>query len=87
MDPWEGKYETHKATDDVWIRENYPPPLLTFLEAVKRHREYAQPALLDNPNGMIHATFDVDLRTKKKVLNVYVDVKREQINKKVSVTK
>lgn len=54
------------CTDDVWIRKYYPEPTYPFLEAVRRHRDYASPEMTSNMDGVLMLEANLDLRTKKK---------------------
>ena len=56
-----------RPVDDVWIRKFYPPPRFSIEEALQRHQAFAQPAMLNNMNGLLYLDMRLDLTTKKKV--------------------
>ncbi|XP_064622242.1 large ribosomal subunit protein uL1m-like [Lineus longissimus] len=60
------RVNTRQVVDDVWIRALYAEPMYTALKAIEMHKEYAQPAMLDNMEGMIVAKMTLDFSTKKK---------------------
>ncbi|XP_025080807.1 39S ribosomal protein L1, mitochondrial-like isoform X2 [Pomacea canaliculata] len=52
--------------DDVWIRSYYPQIKLSIEESIIRHKEYADPTMLDNLEGFIYADMELDMKTTKK---------------------
>lgn len=56
--------------DDVWIRSYYPQIKLSIEECIIRHKEYADPTMLDNLEGFIYADMELDMKTTKKVKNI-----------------
>lgn len=56
--------------DDVWIRTYYPRQKYSLEEIIIRHKEYADPTMLDNMEGFIYADMELDMRTSKKVCHI-----------------
>ncbi|XP_052071512.1 uncharacterized protein LOC127709874 [Mytilus californianus] len=59
-------YYGEKPLDDVWISTHYPVPEYSLGEIIKRHKEYAQPAMFDQLDSRIYADMEISLRTSKK---------------------
>jgi len=53
--------------DDVWLREHYPPPMYTLVDALHMHRELAALDMQDNMSGLVYTELDLDMSKKKKV--------------------
>ncbi|XP_076460165.1 large ribosomal subunit protein uL1m-like [Babylonia areolata] len=52
--------------DDVWIRTHYLRPRFSLEECLDRHKEFAEPCMLDNLEGFVYADMQLDMKTKKK---------------------
>ncbi|XP_050394346.1 39S ribosomal protein L1, mitochondrial [Patella vulgata] len=52
--------------DDVWIRKYYPERRYSMADAIHKHRELAQPEMLNNMDGLIYAEMTLDMITTKK---------------------
>ncbi|KAK7502508.1 hypothetical protein BaRGS_00006461 [Batillaria attramentaria] len=52
--------------DDVWIRTYYPQPKFSLEETIIRHKEAADPTMLDNMEGLVYADMELDMKTGKK---------------------
>ncbi|BFZ03357.1 hypothetical protein BsWGS_06396 [Bradybaena similaris] len=52
--------------DNVWIRQHYPPQSYSFEETVEKHKAFAQPAMLNNMQGLVFMDMRLDLTTNKK---------------------
>ncbi|CAH1794016.1 unnamed protein product, partial [Owenia fusiformis] len=52
--------------DDVWFKLFYSPTIHDFNEAIEMHREFADPSMLDNMEGLVQVTFRLDFTTSKK---------------------
>ncbi|CAG2217463.1 MRPL1 [Mytilus edulis] len=59
-------YYGDKPLDDVWISTHYPVPEYPLAEIIKRHKEYAQPAMFNQLDSRIYADMEISLRTSKK---------------------
>ncbi|KAK3581810.1 hypothetical protein CHS0354_028817 [Potamilus streckersoni] len=60
------KFLAKKPEDDIWIHKFYPKPKFPIRECIIRHKEYADPSMLDNMDGCIHVNMELDMATKKK---------------------
>ena len=60
--------------DDVWIRAHYPRPQLSLEESLVRHKEFADPSMLDNMEGFVYADIELNMKTNKKVIRHVVCV-------------
>ncbi|KAL3876078.1 hypothetical protein ACJMK2_033959 [Sinanodonta woodiana] len=60
------KFLAKKPEDDIWFHKFYPKPKFSISECIIRHKEYADPSMLDNMDGYIHVNMEVDMATKKK---------------------
>ncbi|KAK7113391.1 large ribosomal subunit protein uL1m-like [Littorina saxatilis] len=52
--------------DDVWIRTHYPRPKFPLEECLVRHKEFADPSMLDNMEGLVYADMELNMKTNKK---------------------
>ncbi len=52
--------------DDVFVTELYKQITYSLVEAIDMHRETHEPSMLNEPNALVDATLELDLRTKKK---------------------
>lgn len=52
--------------DNVWVRKFYPKPKFSIEEALKRHKAFAQPAMLNNLKGIVYLDMRLDCSTSKK---------------------
>ena len=50
---------------------HYPRPRNPFSKVIEMHRELAQPAMMDNMQGMVYMDATLDMRTKKKVIPIH----------------
>ena len=55
-----------QIVDNVYIIEHYKERKLSFADALAIVRETHQPAIYDEPNALVEAKVELDLRTKKK---------------------
>ena len=58
--------------DDVWIRAHYPRPQFSLEESLMRHKEFADPSMLDNMEGLVYADMELNMKTAKKVKAFFV---------------
>ena len=58
--------------DDVWIRAHYPRPQFSLEESLVRHKEFADPSMLDNMEGLVYADMELNMKTAKKVKAFFV---------------
>ena len=61
------KYLGDVPEGDVYFIKDYPPQLHSVENAVRFHREYADPSMYNNLSGRIIAHFNLDMSTKKQV--------------------
>lgn len=61
------EFLARKPSDNIWIRSFYPQQSNTLEAAVTKHKEYADPMMLNNMDGLIYADMQLDMKTKKKV--------------------
>ena len=64
--------------DDVWVRQFYRQLFYTMEDAMTSHRELAQPAMLNNMEGLLHLDCTLNMKTKKKVSNFYWKISGSQ---------
>lgn len=62
----ENRKEFDEIVDNVYIIEQYKERKLSFSDALAIIREVHHPAIYDDPNALVEAKIELDLRTKKK---------------------
>lgn len=62
----ENRKDLDEIVDNVFIMEHYKERKLSILDALNFLRETHQPGIYDEPNALVQAKVELDLRTKKK---------------------
>lgn len=62
-----------KIVDQVWLVKEYAPQLLSIEDAIRYHKELAQPEMHNNLDGFLSVRLTLDMSTKKKVSQLAVN--------------
>ncbi|ESO87114.1 hypothetical protein LOTGIDRAFT_229272 [Lottia gigantea] len=62
----EKKYLGDVPQEDVWLHAHYPLQRYSLQTCITRHRELAQPAMLNNLDGLVYFEASLDLHSTKK---------------------
>ncbi|XP_035824090.1 39S ribosomal protein L1, mitochondrial isoform X2 [Aplysia californica] len=52
--------------DNVWVHKHYPPQKHSVEDALKLHKAFAEPDMLNNEDGLFHLIMKLDFTTKKQ---------------------
>lgn len=63
---WVGLKTDKVPEDDVYIMKYFKRPEFSLADALKMHRELAQPAMFDNMEGIVYLDSQMNFKTKKK---------------------
>merc|ERR1711993_69563 len=63
---WVGQDTDKVPEDDVYLMKYFNRPEYSVSDALKMHRELAQPAVFDNVDGMVYLDAQMNFKTKKK---------------------
>jgi len=63
---WVGQNTDKVPEDDVYLMKYFNRPEYSVSDALKMHRELAQPAMFDNVDGMVYLDAQMNFKTKKK---------------------